>query len=201
MTSSKLSKADEQKCMVRRMVIDDMSLFPSLPYNFNCVLNKELRPLSQPYAYINLNSYNRSVAKADLIKVNAVIAESKRLSNLIPQNIRISVDEIVYDQQDSKYGYTKLICSPHTYSGKLSKYPARLLFMTDLSKTNNNSHGDLYYDAEGKISKAEVNIWRNKNGFFYKLKNIDGELVVVQISSTIKTKSGGLPEIIYKRNT
>lgn len=192
---------DKERSIVEKTSIEDMLLFPSLPYRFNCPIIKYLNSNSHPFAFIELDFYNRSIAKADLLSVNSIICTSRKLSNLIPKNIHIPVEEVVFEQQNSRYGYTRLICTPRTYSGRLAKYPVRLSFMTDLSQPGNTAHGNLFYNAKGIVSKAKVCIWKNGIGYFFTLLNVDGSLVITQISSSVKTKPNGLPDVIYKHIT
>lgn len=194
-----LSRIDKERLAVEQASIDDMLLFPCLPYRFDCPLKKHLEFASHPFAFIDLDCYNRSIAKADLNGINLIIRESRKLSNLIPRRICIPIDEIIFEQKDARYGYTKLICTPYTNNGRLSKYPAKLSFMTDLSKSGNATFGDIFYNSDGKVSKADINIWQNGISYFFKLGSVDEILVVKRITSTVKMNSKGLPEIIYNR--
>lgn len=190
---------DNELNLVKNMSIEDMALFPLLPYNFNCPLVKEYGVNSHPFAYINLDFHNREIAKHDLLYVNSIVCNGNKLSSLIPRNIYIPVSDVIFEPRNKMYGYTKLLCTPHTNSGRLAKHPVHLTFMTDLSKLGNNSHGELFYGADGKVSKATINIWKNGFGYFFKLITVNGTLVIKEISSTVKAKPNGLPDIIYKR--
>lgn len=197
----KSSSIDKELIAVARISIDDMLLFPCLPYKFDCPIKKHLEPRSHPFAYIDLDYYNRNVAKEDLHSIDLIVRKSRKLSRSIPRSICIPVDDVVFEQKDVRYGYTKLICNPFTNSGRFSKYPVRLSFMTDLSKLGNSTHGNIFYNANGKASKADIYIWKNSVGYFFKLGLVDDSLIIKQITSTIKMNTKGLPEIIYKRAT
>lgn len=195
------SNIDKERISVERISIDDMLLFPCLPYKFDCPLKKNLEFGSHPFAYIELDYYNRNVAKTDLHRLNLIVCQSRKLSRLIPRSICIPVDNVVFEQKNVNYGYTKLICNPFTNSGRLSKYPARLSFMTDLSKSGDKTLGNIFYNADGKVEKADINIWLKGVGYFFKLGSVGASLVIKQITSTVKMNPKGLPEIIYKRTT
>ena len=193
-----VSAVDKEIALVEKVTIEDMRSFPNLPYSFDSAMRKMIQPNSHPFAYIDLNEHNQSIAKCSLCFIDGMIRDSRKLSKYISSSVRIPVNDIVFKQLNASYGYTRLICSPYTPTGKESKYPVSLSFMTDLSKMD-ETHGEIFYLKSGEIGKAEVNIWTKGIGYFYKLKIIDGYLAISEIKSSAITDDRGLPITIYKK--
>lgn len=186
----KLSYADKERIMVNRITLDDMRRITAIPYIWNTKIQKLIEPHAHPFAYINLIGPNIDIAKQELEKMNDLIAKSSKLSSAITKRISIPVNKIVFAPPKGWAGYTRLICTPHTFTGEPSQYPASLSFMTDLSNDTISTHGDLFYGQDGSIQKAEVFCWRTSGSHFYYFNMFDGNLVLE------KFECNG--EIVYK---
>ncbi len=188
-TQKKLTYAEKELIMVNRVTTEDMRKITSIPYNWNTAVRKFIVPNGHPFAYIDLIGSNIDIAKNELEKMNALIAASSKLSPSITKRISIPVDKIVFTPQ-KHHGHTRLMCTPHTFTGKPAKYPVSLSFMTDLSNNNISTHGNLFYGQDGSVQKAEVFCWRNSGGHFYYFNTVDGILTLEKFE-----RDG---EIIYK---
>ena len=90
--------------------------------------------------------------------------------------LEIPISKLIFFSKD--YGYTRIMCTPKTYTGKLSKYPISLSFATDFSNRDNTTHGELIYGIDGNVKKANVYFWKNHSHVFLKYKNIDNILTL-----------------------
>lgn len=211
MSEKKLSKAEQEQKVVEQSTIEGMEQFSMLPFAFvGRKLNKDYH--SHPQASIDLDSQNISAAKIELEKLNDFIVQSFSLSKLIPSDIRIPIDDIVYHQYKKEHGHSKLICTPFTATGKLSKYPLKFFFMTRLDGETtykkkgkaliqiapDSTSGEIVYARDGQSATAKVNFWRGGIGFFYEFKTIGRTFLINKIRSTIKTDEKGLPAVIYQ---
>lgn len=62
----KLSTVEKERIMVQRITAKDMLQFSDIPYHLNCPIHKHMAKNGHPFAYMDLNEYNQSVAKRDL---------------------------------------------------------------------------------------------------------------------------------------
>lgn len=201
-----LSYGDKERIMVERMTAQDMLQFTDMPYNLNCGLQKVNDPKSHAYAYMELNGSNIDIAKLELQKLNIVIDYAKKIIPAIPKWARIDTDKIAFYNYSSSYGYSKLICTPYTFTGKISKFPLSLLFISFQPKDSlgYSVNGEIKYFADGKIASATVNCWHRKSweqagdGWQYFFYDNDGNLTMREILSTVKPDKYGMPGPIYK---
>lgn len=164
--SDKMTKAEKERIRVLRVSTADMVQFSQIPYHLDCKIHHVVSSGAMPYAYMDLDPANIAIARSDLEKINQKLIEACSLSPKIPKKIKIPIDDIVFKPQKNS-GHTTLICTPHTFTGKISKYPLSLSFMTNLDVGSNSTHGELFYGEDGKIRKAEVFCWRSNKGYFF----------------------------------
>ncbi len=169
----KISQIEKEHIMVKNVTTDDMRKL-DMPFVCNTEVKKYIHEGGHPFAYMEILGENIILVKAEIRKMNEIIKESIKAYPSIPQDLRIPENEIVFQSQN--YGYTRIMCTPKTFTGRPSKYPYSLFFCTDLSKSGNTRHGELTYGKDGTIQKATVCFWENSNGFFLNFKMIDGEL-------------------------
>lgn len=193
--SETLTAVDKERIMVARVTTQDMVQFTSMPYHLDCEVKKSDAPQSHPFAYIDLDRKNISVAEAEMTKLNVYLAAAHLLCSKVPKNIGIPVKDIVY-KPPKNYGYTRLMCTPYTFTGKLSKFPLSLSFMTDLSKMDNSTHGKMHYGQDGRVQKAEVYCWRRGKGYFFYFKTEGRDLVISKIETA---DTSGIKVEAYKR--
>ena len=172
-----LTYADKERIMVNRVTIEDMRKITAIPYVWNTKIEKFIVPHGHPFAYINLIGPNIGIAKQELEKMNTLISAASKLSPSITKRISIPVDKIIFTPQ-KYHGYTRLMCTPYTFSGEPSQYPVSLSFMTDLSNDTMSTHGDLFYGQDGEIHKAEIFCWRKSGSHFYYFDTVDGNFVL-----------------------
>jgi len=194
----KLSTNDKKRIMVRRITQEDMLQFPDIPYQLNAPIQKELREKTQPFACMDLNEYNQAIAKRDLKMVNALIVDAQKYIRLLSSDFQINIGKVAFRQYSPDYGYTKIMCEPYTFTGKISKYPISLLFMTRMDIKSYSAHGELFYEKNGEITKGSVNIWRNGTGWFFTLKKIDGVLSISEVKTTLRPDKYGRATTVYK---
>lgn len=150
----KLSANDKKRIMVQQVTTEDMLQFPNIPYQLNCPVHKQLAKNSHPFAYMDLNEFNQTVAKRDLKMVNGIIADARKYIRLLSSDICIRMDRISYKDRNDGYGYTRIMCTPKTFTGKISKYPISLFFMAKNDASKYSAHGELFYEKNGKIEKG-----------------------------------------------
>lgn len=196
-TSVELTAVEKERIMVQRVTTHDMVQFTAMPYNLDCEIKKHDMPQSHPFAYIDLDRNNIAVAELELVKLNAHLGMAHQLCKKVPRGIEVPVKDIVY-KPPKNYGYTRLICTPHTFTGKVAKYPLSLSFMTDLSKTTNTTHGEMFYGQNGVVQKAEVYCWRNGKGYFFHFKTEGCNLVLSKIEVA---DTSGVKVIVYQKST
>ena len=178
--TQELSFADKERITVERVVIEDMQKLTSLPYVWNSNIKKFIVPNGHPFAYMDLFGPNIDIAKQALEQINALISATAKVSSGVPNRITIPIEKIVFSPQ-KYHGYTRLICTPYTFTGESSKYPASLSFMTDLSNNSVSTHGDIFYGHDGEIKKASIFCWRKNGGFAFYCTTVDGVLVLEKV--------------------
>lgn len=192
---SDLTAVEKERIMVQRVTTQDMVQFTAMPYHLDCEVRKFDAPQSHPFAYIDLDRKNVAVAELEMTKLNVHLAAAHQLCRKVPKGIGIPVKDIVY-KPPKNYGYTRLMCTPHTFTGKVSKYPLSLSFMTDLSKTVNTTHGEMFYGPNGAVQKAEVYCWRGGKGYFFYFKTEGRNLVLSKIETA---DTSGIKVVAYQR--
>lgn len=207
---SKMSQDEKERLIVEQATIEAMEQFSFLPFIFSG-RKMERNYAGHPTAFINLDRQNIAAAKIELDNINEYIKKSPELSDLIPLDICIPIDKVEYKQYNKSYGYSKLICTPYTATGKQAKYPLKFLFMTRLDNTsyveeasgiirtkNTSTHGEIIYGVDGRPATAKINFWRDGIGYFYEFKTVGRTFLINKIKCTMKTDERGLPAEIYK---
>ena len=189
--NSCLSPIEKERITTLRVRTEDMAQFVEMPYSLNHQVKYFDEVNGHPFAYMDLDDHNKSVAKKELAMVADLVASAHSISKHIPRGFEVPVNDVVYTPS-KLYGYTRLLCTPHTFTGRVSKYPLSLLFTTDPSKKARQTHGQLFYGKGGKIEKAEIFCWRGKIGCFFYLASTSGILAITKVetndrSGTIKT--------------
>lgn len=194
---SKLSFSEKERIMVRRITTKDMVQFESMPYQLNFPVHKLIEEHAHPFAYINLSRANISIAKEELNRINAQIAADSTLSPVIPHSLRIPVDRIVFAPSKER-GYTRIICTPYTIDGEISKYPISLVFMTNLYEQADTTHGTLFYNQDGDIAKADIYFWRGNEGFFFYYETLNRSFVLSKVELSRPSSVYQPNVILYK---
>lgn len=177
---AELSFSDKETIMTQRVTTEDMLQFTSMPYQLNCQIKKHIQSGSHPFAYMDLDEFNQSVAKKELLRLGEYIKKDISFS----PRFSLDVSKIEFEEYDSRYGYTRLMCTPHTFTGKISKFPLSLFFMSRMDIHSFQELGNVFYLKDGNIGKAEIYIWRRKSlskpgegrGFHFKI--VDGNLAL-----------------------
>lgn len=201
-----LSYAEKERILVQRITARDMLQFTDMPYNLNCPIKKHIEPNSHALAYMDLIPENIAVAKAELQKLNVVIDCVRDKMPIIPKWARIDISRIAFQNYDQMYGYTHLICTPLTFTGKTQKIPLSLSFVSSRTQSGlgYEVNGEIRYFSSGKIASATVNCWyrhsweKSSDGWQYILYEDNGNLSMHEILSTVKPDQYGRPSPIYK---
>lgn len=184
-SKNNISQIEKEHIMVENVTTDDMRELKEMPFICNTEVKKYIHERNHPFAYMDLFGENINIVKSEIKKMNVIIKESIKDYPDIPQNLRIPESELVF--QSTNYGYTRIKCTPKTFTGKPAKYPYLLYFCTDLSKLGNTTHGELTYGQDGKVQKATVCFWRNHNQFVMNYKMVDGKLTFIDMGQSRPT--------------
>lgn len=180
--AKKLSYAEKELIAVKRTTIQDLQQLYNFPFSWNARLEKYTEPNGHPFAFMDIVGSNTSAALSELEKINVYISQSKLLCNKVPKDLQIPTKDIIFKRSNDK-GYSRLICSPVSYSGERTEIPITLSFMTDLDRRD-TTHGDLCYGQDGSIQKATIYFWRKGTGHFFYYEKVLGNLVLSKIEHT-----------------
>lgn len=193
---SPMSHVEKERYLVQHVSINKMRQFTNMPYLWDSKIKKFVEPNCHPFAYMDLTYDNISIAKSELSKMNRQLSADASLSSAIPNGIAIPIQDIIF-HPSYNMGYTRLMCTPFTFDGEISKYPISLSFMTDLMDTNSSTHGDLFYGQKGCIEKAEIYFWKNCNGLFFFYDTIGAHLTLSRVEIP-RMDTSGRNDIVYK---
>ncbi len=198
----------------RKITNKDMQQFEMLPFTFSEPI-KYHTGTRQQYT-VDLSPDDEFTVIRELSKLDNFIRYSPQYCPIIPADINLMIDCLVFEKpdKDSFFPYTHLICSPYTATGKISKHPVAISFVTPYSsfiewstgpngpvgitRTNDQASGTVWYSRDGEISKAKVSIWKNYEGYFYEFKTVGKTFYLHKIRSTVKRDAHDLPDVIYK---
>lgn len=97
------------------------------------------------------------------------------------------------------------MCTPHTFSGKISKYPISLCFMSRGDVRTYSVNGELFYNADGTFGKATVNIWRAPanysrpgTGWIFTFNTFGSEFVLSKAETTLRPDEYGRATTVYR---
>lgn len=173
-----LSKVQKEIIIVKNISIEDMIEYDGMPFFFDSDIKKFICEDSHPFAYMDLSPQNQSIAKEELEKVNQLLKTDNTFSRR-KRKPQIPISEIQFSEYNDGYGYTKIMCTPKTITGRAAKYPFSLFFCTRLDQGDIKAHGELVYGKDGMIQKAGINIWRgNGTGDAIVMRRTDGVLKV-----------------------
>ena len=193
-----LIDSDKKEVVVNAVTLEDMKQFSQLPFVWNSSIKKVIGPSTKPYAYMDIIDENVDVVVDELEDMNVELLCVHHLSPLIPIILQIPTWDVLIKPQ-KQGSYSKIICTPHTFTGRISKYPASLYFTTALNVAGaDTTHGELHYDRSGRVAKAKICFWRSGVGYFVHFQMINEEITVSKIESTITMDDRGLPSVIYK---
>lgn len=194
---AELTKRSKEEIVVQRISLQDMVQFTSLPFVWNSEIHKVIGPSTQPYAFMDIVGSNVLAAHMVLKEMNSHLLEANRYIYPAYRIIKIPVDEVVFTP-NQKTSYSKIICNPHTFTGRISKYPVSLLFMTSHVVDGDSTHGELFFDQTGKVGKARICFWREERGFFFFYKSLNGHLFLDRIETCAPHYENGEHRTIYK---
>lgn len=201
---AKLSYADKERIMVERVQQGDMEQFTCIPYDLTGTIRKFTGEHTHAFAYMNLNQHNISIAREHMMLLNRIIDRHRADIPLLEKKYFIDTNKVVFAEVSKAYGYSKLICTPYTFEGKVQKIPLALQFMTDLSKKTYSANGTIRYGADGEIKSAEANIWYKPResepgtGWLFSFTKVNGALELERAKSTLSPDKYGQPTDVYK---
>lgn len=197
----KLTTAEKERIMVQKVTTKDMLQFPNIPYQLNCPIHKVIAKNTHPFAYMDLNAFNQSLARNDLTVINRLIVDAQQYIPLLKSGFSIDIGKIAFHQYDPGYGYTRLMCTPYTFTGKLAKYPLSLSYMTRQDVKSYSALGELFYDKSGNIAKGNAIIRKMGIGWFFTFKTVSENLTISEAKTTLRTDKYGLATTVYKKHT
>lgn len=174
----KVSYIDKELAIVKSITTEDMRSLKNMPFVCNTEVKKFIQQGSHPFAYMDIVGENITIVKQEIDKINQIIKLDLKNYPQLPKILKIDTNKLVFASK--YYGYTRIICTPKTYTGRASKYPYKLFFATDLSKSNNTC-GELLYGKDGKVEKASINIWKDDNPVLLAYETINGHLTLSSI--------------------
>lgn len=209
-------KKEKPEPAPRKITNEDMQQFEMLPFTFSEPVKCHQGAIDQ-YTE-DLSPDDEFTVIRELAKLDVYIRQSPSLSPLIPADINIMLDSLVFEKKKTDKGfllpYTHLICNPYTSTGKLSKHPVAISFLTPdssftewtegpngpvgITRTRDSATGKVWYSRDGEISKAKVSIWKNYEGYFYDFKTVGKTFYLHKIRSTVSRDKNNLPGVIYK---
>ena len=193
---SELSKVEKELMLVKRVTESDMIQFSMIPYDLRGPIRKHIQAGSHPFAYMDLSKENQISARYSIEELNSFIEQV----SVVPKEIRIDFNKIIFKSADKNYGYSKLICTPYTPSGKISKYPVSLLFMSNPAIGNESQIGNIYYGKDGSILKANAHIHTRTASWSFVWKTMGRTLVLFSVCTNAYSKSKDILETIYTFN-
>ena len=201
--NEKLSYADREKILVQCMTAEDMLLFPELPYDLRCPLQKYNNPNAHAFAYMDLTPTNIKVAKNHLMMLANLIEEHSSFIPNIPNDVCLDTSKVVFRPYSKNYGYTRLMCTPKTLSGKLSSRPLTLSYMSRIDSRPYEVLGEIKYSSSGEIVKASATIHLETSGpsphqvWMFSFMNVNGHLIISDVKSSAYGKS---LQTVFKAN-
>lgn len=200
-----LSHVQKEIIMVKRVTKEDMLQFTGMPYRFDFPIKKHIEHGSHPSAYMELSPFNQEVAKSDLSRLNEIIRNMAGVLPSLTSKFFLQIDKVMFSEYDSSYGYSTLICTPHTFTGKISKFPLTLSFMTRMDVRTYSATGQLLYNESGILEKATVNVWRAPSdyshpgaGWGFSFGTFESKFILGTAETTLVPDEYGRPTIIYR---
>lgn len=196
--NGKLTNYEKEMIMIERLKDDDMVQFNNImPYQLNCPLKKFIREGGHPFAYIDLNPFNQYVATEELKRLDEYIVKARDYIPILTKEYHIDIKKVMLSQYSESYGYTRLMCTPYTFTGKISKYPLSLFFTSRLDVHTYSVHGEMVYNKSGALGKATVNIWKLSTGWFFDFGVYKGDFVLSKAKTTLRPDKYGQPTVVY----
>lgn len=208
-----LSYVEKERILVEYITTADMRQFHEIPYDLNCVMHKENKPRSHPFAYYILNEKNQKIAREHLQQLNDIIDFHRDIIPKLTNDVYIDVDKIMYQPYGEDYGYSRLMCSPYSFDGSLSPKPISLNFSTRLDVHCYQALGEIIYKQNGHFQSACVNIWKDISpskgsniGWFFTFSTVDSEFVLYEVKHLESKRDQAfdaycMPISVYKHPT
>lgn len=166
--SEKRVAQEKRKRQCDSFTIEDMDNFPDIPFGFHWVMQLMH---TNGVAWFMLNMNNQEIALHYISIVNQLIIDAHEYIDGISDNF-IDISQINWDYPEpmklDSMACTRVECYPYTNTGKLSKYPAVLVFSTHPQKRGNDplsepvvNGGEIKIMRDGNIGSALVSIWGN----------------------------------------
>ena len=151
---------EKELAIVELASVDAMLKYDNAPFAINQDIIKVVKSGSHPFAYMDLDSQNQKRVLALLEKVNSdLLVQSKSLTESGIE-LRIPTENIYFTPPRENTGYTRLICTPLTPTGKDAKYPFSLLLCIGdtVCGDKKTCHGRLTFSKLGLIEKGSFSI-------------------------------------------
>jgi len=170
--------------------VGDMLQFGGMPYSFQNVpvINGQID------RGILLVGPNRDQTRSDILAMNPLLEEAYNLVPILP---RLHISQIRWVPEDAAIGdYSRLFCNPYTKTGKISKFPLRLLFETQRRLQGDGVDGELFYTSDGAVGRAKL-LTRRANKSYTLVFSLNKGEFSLDYASTIDAT--GRDVNLYKR--
>lgn len=146
----------ERKRQCNQFTIDDMQQFTGIPFGWSWVASLFH---TNGVAWFILNMNNQEIARQYVVQLDNMIHDLATCLDGVG-NCSIDIDAIDFDYPTplSQYSManTRVECYPYTPTGKLSKYPAVLIFRSKTDDGNSLVSGEIKILKDGNIGNAKV---------------------------------------------
>ncbi len=191
--------SEKEQILVERITTQDMLQFTKIPYDLNCPVHKFIEKNSHPFAYINLNAKNQKIAKGHLLELDRMIDEVRPQIASLRSDYFIDVQKAEFCDYSRYYGYSRLICTPYTFKGAISKIPLSLIFMSRLDIKKYWFSGEINYDQGGKPLRGRVSIAKENGTFWlFTFNTINGEFLLEKAQTLLNPDAYGVQGTVYK---
>lgn len=188
----------------QRITVQDMLHFADSPYAFDQQLYTYVPETTHPDIFMDLSPHNIEIAKQHFSMLNSLIFE--QFSNIPRLNplFLVSPDSLAFYPYHDSYGYTRIVCTPYTPSGGISRSPFYLCYMTRLDNPGSSLNGMIFYGVDGRIRKATMNSWRRvsddlpSDGWAFEFKDRGGQLALWEATTTLGAPNGYPMRSVYK---
>lgn len=186
------------------VTVQDMLHFVDSPYVFDQQLYSYVSENTHPEVFMDLSPHNIEIAKQHFSMLNSLIFE--QFSNIPRLNplFLVSPDSLAFYPYHDSYGYTRIVCTPYTPSGGISRSPFYLCYMTRLDNFSSSVNGMIFYGVDGRIRKATLNSWRwvsddlPSDGWAFEFKDRGGQLALWEVTTTLGAPNGYPMRSVYK---
>lgn len=177
-------KEESRKKQCNSFSIEDMYQFSCIPFGWRYVMSLNHTD-GIPWFMLNWN--NQQVALHYISQLNDIILDAKEFVPGISTGIDFGQIDYDYPTPMTKHSMcsTRVECYPYTSTGKISKYPAVLVFATKYISGVRSCSGEIKIMRDGNIGSALIYL----NGKNYKFSLHGVSLVLKRVDDRMTGKN------------